>query len=65
MQQYGNHLGALESTMQIEHKVKPKHIHPFTQEIMDVSLPERFKMPQRAFYKRKILMTTSRSPLDT
>lgn len=46
MQQYSVHLRALESTMHIEHKAKPKHIHPFSQDIMDIPLPERFKMPK-------------------
>ncbi|GMN47906.1 hypothetical protein TIFTF001_017079 [Ficus carica] len=53
MQQYGDRLGALESIMQIEHKDKPKHTHPFTQEIMDVPLLERFKMPQISLYEGK------------
>ncbi|GMN56241.1 hypothetical protein TIFTF001_025368 [Ficus carica] len=61
MQQYGVRLKALESAMHIEHKAKPKHIHQFTQEIMNIPLPERFKMPKG----RRILMITSRSPLDT
>lgn len=40
----------LENALHIKRKAKPKHTHPFTQEIMDVSLPERYKM---ALYKRK------------
>ena len=40
MQQYSVRLRALESTMHIEHKAKPKHIHPFSQDIMDILLTE-------------------------
>lgn len=61
MQQYSVRLRVLESIMHIEHKAKPKHIHPFTQVIMDIPLPEQFKMPN----ERRILMITSRSLLDT
>ncbi|GMN62461.1 hypothetical protein TIFTF001_031534 [Ficus carica] len=40
--------------MHIDHKAEPKRAHPFTQEIMDVSLPEQFKMPQIAFNEGKM-----------
>ncbi|GMN47023.1 hypothetical protein TIFTF001_016200 [Ficus carica] len=37
--------------MHLENKAEPKHTHSFTQEITDVPLPERFKMPHMALYK--------------
>ena len=54
MQQYGDRLRALGSAMHMENKAEPKNTHPFTQEIMDVPLPERFKMHHMAFHEGKM-----------
>lgn len=53
VQQYGDPLGAMESAMHIERKAEPEHTHPFSQDIMDVPLPEQFKMPQMTLYEGK------------
>lgn len=46
-------MGQLEEPMHIEKNMLDIHNFPFTQEIMEIPLPDKFKVPQMALYEGK------------
>lgn len=53
MRENREQLGQLEEAMHVEKKVPDTHNYHFTQEIMEVPLPDKFRTPQMALYEGK------------